>query len=193
MLLIIIFCNFSGECSSIKQAATKFNLCSSTVTRALNNGEMYKGRGNSKVFSEEEESYLRNRAMEMIESGQEFNKSILSRMIAEKLEILKSKHPERKVMSSSHYIKIYVTKFARDHGLEKYFPASQYEKIFECDICCKKFSFKNVLVKHRSRVHFSFLNDSEEKQFECDICCKKFRFQSDMERHRSAIHLSFLK
>ena len=125
-------------------------------------------------------------------------------MLAQEIEILQINEPDRNLnISEKSGTKItdkFMRAFAKRNGLSKYIVQNNEASLeyrrqngVECDICCKKFSFKNVLVKHRSRVHFSFLNDTEEKQFECDICCKKFRFESDMERHRNSIHLSFLK
>ena len=118
-------------------------------------GKSYSGRGcKSKVFTEEEELIIVSRALEKVKSGHHFDLPVLWKIIQEEAEIIKINFPERNLEMKKSFTRT----FAKRHALHKYFSEDLRERNYECDVCFKKFTFKNTLVKHQKSVHYSFLS-----------------------------------
>ena len=98
--------------------------------------------------------------------------------------------------------------FSKRNGLTKIISEKLEEgrkdrRNFECEICYKKFTWKNALVGHQKTVHASFFNrpeqnsttpDSEDKKaFECEICYKKFIWKNALVSHQKSVHPAFFQ
>ena len=152
------------KCSSINEAAKKYNLNQSTLSQMVKYGSPYKGRGNHKrkYLSDEEEKVIVTRALELVDQGQNFDLAVLKTLLKEEIEIITVNFPERidlkEFLVDANKISSYLNPFIARHDLRKYFPEDTRQRLFECDVCFKKFTFKNTLVKHQKVVHYSFLS-----------------------------------
>lgn len=145
----------NDEKVSIRKAARKFNVSHTTLNTMAKTGKSYSGRGcKSKVFTEEEELIIVSRALEKVKSGHHFDLPVLWKIIQEEAEIIKINFPERNLEMKKSFTRT----FAKRHALHKYFSEDLRERHYECDVCFKKFTFKNTLVKHQKSVHYSFLS-----------------------------------
>ena len=52
---------------------------------------------------------------------------------------------------------VFTFNFAKRHDLLKFYPEDEKERNFECDVCFKRFTYKNAMVAHKKRIHYSFL------------------------------------
>ena len=134
-----------------------------TLGRLLKSGQSYQGKGRKSTFlTEDEEKIITHRLLEMANGAQVLNLSIVKQYIEEEIEIIKIDFPDRRdflqdLMNHSGRFQAVVFRFAEKNGLRKYFPEDTRERLFQCDVCFKKFTFKNALVKHQKTVHYGFL------------------------------------
>jgi len=152
----------SGESESLREAARKFGVNHATLDKCLKSGKSFQGHHKAtQILTDDEEKMIVNRIIEKINGDQILTAEIVREVIREELEIIKINFPERsdriqKMMNV--YFKSYARTFALKHRLNKYFPEDTRERNWECDICLKRFTFKNCLVKHQKAVHYSFLS-----------------------------------
>ena len=150
----------SGQCDSVRKAAKLFNVDHTSLGKFLRTGELYEGRGNKgKYFSGEDEKNIVNRALQIVKSGQNFDSTVLKNLIEEEFEVVKVNLPERSskvddLIKNPSRFQQFCTYFTKKYDLNRHFP----ERIgnYECEVCYKRFTFKNSMVSHRKTVH-SFL------------------------------------
>ena len=123
----------------------------------------HSGRTSKSLLTEDEEKYIANRIIEKINGDQILSSAIVREIFREELEVIKVNFPERteriqKLMDHKGYCIDFARRFALRHNLKKYFPEDTRERPYECDVCLKRFTFKNTLVKHTKVVHYSFLH-----------------------------------
>ena len=153
----------SGQCDSVRKAAKIFNVDNSSLSKILKAGTIFKGKGRrSSYFTSEEEKNIVDRALQIVHSGQNFDSGVLKQLIIEEFEVIKVNFPEKSskinsLIGNHPYFLKFTICFAKKNDLKKYFSEDTRQRNFECDICCKKFTFKNCLVKHQKSVHYSFL------------------------------------
>ena len=151
----------SGKCDSVREAAKQFDVSHTTLSLMLKTGKCFQGKGKKTlIFTEEEEKRIANRIIEKLGGARELTSSILREVIREELEVLKVNFPGREdintLLENSSNLYSFVLIFAKRNGLKKYYPEDNKERNYECDICFKRFTFKNSMVSHRKTVH-SFL------------------------------------
>ena len=115
-------------------------------------------------------------------------------------------HPEKTLPNSA--LRCLKYNFCRRNNLEKLIQEKveatrKDRRIYECEICYKKFTWKNALVGHQKTVHASFFNrpeqnsttpDSDDKKsFECEICYKKFIWKNALVSHQKSVHPAFFQ
>ena len=129
----------------------------------LKTGETYKGRGGSNriYLTPEEEKNIFDRAFQIINSGQTFDRKIMKTLFEEEFEIIKVNFPDKssmidKLIKNPAKFQGFRERFMKKHRLKRDFPEDLRERNYECDICFKKFTFKNSMIGHRKTVH-SFL------------------------------------
>ena len=146
----------SGQSDSIRETAKKFNISHSTFGRMLKSGKTYQGKGKkTMILTDEEEKLIVDRIVEKMEGEQEFTHikthGIIKETVKEELEIVKVNFPERDDVSSmlenNTKFTSFVTNFTRRNGLRRFFPEDKRERNYECDVCFKKFTLKNSMVK----------------------------------------------
>ena len=99
----------------------------------------------------------------MLEGGQSLNYKLMGEIISQELELIRINEPDRviKVIDKDGKVsKQFAARFAKQYGLYDFVSQKaqcESRREYECDICCKKFTFKNSMVSHRKNTHFSFL------------------------------------
>ena len=153
----------SGKSDSVRKTAKKFNVDHTTLGRLLKTGELFVGPGNhkGKYFTREEENNVLSRAFQIASSGQNLDTKIMKNLIEEEFEVIKVNFPERSeqidyMLKNHDRFQSFREYFMKKHGVKKYFSGDDKERNFECDICFKRFRFKNSMEFHRKTVH-SFL------------------------------------
>ena len=156
-----------GTCTSVRQAAKKYDVSHSTLSCFMKNPLMeYKGRKNTRslVFSEAEEINLAQRVINMSDGGKTLNYKVIKEVLTKELEHIQLNEPDRFIKVSNQNEKkitdAFVKRFAASNGLLKYVSQEALcgsRRQYECDVCSAKFVFKNSMVFHRKNVHFSFL------------------------------------
>jgi len=151
-----------GECCTIAEAAKKYEVSRQTLSKFLSKGKNFQGRGKvSRVFSYEEEKVMAEKILAKSDGGKNLNFEIISEVVNEELSIKRINHPEKNLSES--FSRSYKYAFARRTNLDKLIQdkveaALKDRRIFECEICYQKFTFKNSLVCHQKKSHLAFYN-----------------------------------
>jgi len=149
-----------GECCTIAEAAKKYEVSRQSLSRFLRKGKNFQGRGKvSRVFSYEEEKVMAEKILAKSDGGKNLNFEIISEVVNEELSIKRINHPEKNLSES--FSRSYKYAFARRTNLDKLIQdkveaALKDRRIFECEICYQKFTFKNSLVSHQKKSHPAF-------------------------------------
>ena len=64
-------------------------------------------------------------------------------------------------------------------------------KIFKCDPCGESYFFKNALINHQKRSHFTDKND--KKWYVCEVCEKRYDSSQALKGHTREVHLEIKK
>ena len=142
---------------SFRAASTKYNIAYSTLSKWIRAGKDLSGRGRQGYLREEEERHIKSRAMEIVDRGENLTHKILQEIIMEEAEVLKINFPERESELDRMHIKSFTFSFAMRHDLRQFYAKDEKERNFECDVCYKRFTYKNAMVLHKKTVHYSFL------------------------------------
>ena len=143
---------------SIRAAAKKFNVCRGTLNSIVNQGRPFSGSGRKPmVLTREEEKIIANRALDIVRNGQLLDTKTVKKLVDEEAEIIKINFPDRSLERINE--RNFIFNFMRRHDLKKYFPEDNKVRNFECDVCYKCFTYKNALVLHQKRIHYSFLKE----------------------------------
>jgi len=152
-----------GECYTIAQAAKRYDVNRRTLSKLLVKGKNFQGRGKvSRVFSYEEEKIMTERILAKSNGGKSLTFDIVTEVINDELSIKKINHPEKNI--SEAFLRNYKYAFVRRSNLDKYIQVNveagmKDRRIFECEICYKKYTFKNILVSHQKKCHSAFYNN----------------------------------
>ena len=139
---------------SVRKAALNHNVDPKTLGILIKSCESYKGRGKQpKLFTKEEEFVIVSRAKDIINSGKNFNSKVFRQIVKEEVDTININFPERN-LKMNHTMAL---RLAYRNELHKFFPEDNKLRDFECEVCCKKFTFKKSLVYHQKTVHYSFL------------------------------------
>jgi len=148
----------SGECKGYHKAAKKFGVSKSSLYRYVTQGRLYQGSGSkSKIFTQQEEAMISERALSRSDGGNTLTYKIVEDCLHEELNILRVNQPDRGLPEV--LTKRYLGCFCVRNDLKKHivkFAESKRHRIFECEICYQKFTFKNCLVGHQRSVHPAF-------------------------------------
>jgi len=196
-----------GEFNSIRGCASKFGLSESTLRKLVRSGRNYSGRGKGfKFFSEQEELLIKDRIIARAGGESNLTFQIVKQCLNEEYSILRINHPEKNLPEILPCN--FPFNFSKRNGLTKIISEKLEEgrkdrRNFECEICYKKFTWKNALVGHQKTVHASFFNrpeqnsttpDSDDKKsFECEICYKKFIWKNALVSHQKSVHSAFFQ
>ena len=151
-----------GECTTIAEAAKTYGVSRQTLSKFLMKGKNYQGRGNvSRVFTYEEEKSMAERILAKSDGGKNLSFDIVTEVVNEEIGIKRINHPEKDLSES--FVRSYKYAFARRTNLDKLIQekveaALKDRRIFECEICYQKFTFKNSLVCHQKKSHSAFYN-----------------------------------
>ena len=154
---------FSGNSKSVKEAAKKFGVNDSVLNKYVKNGSKFKGKGIGKArFSVEEEFKLKEKILKATENGSKLSVHIIRDFIQEEASRLSALYPSRSETLSKFVNPAYcdASNFAKKHGLTAIIRKNDNideRSIYECDLCTKKFTYKNTVTKHRKKVHHGFL------------------------------------
>ena len=109
----------SNKGMSIREAAKKFDVNHTTLITLIKTGKSYTGRGRkSKLFSEQEEKSIVDKALQKVEIGEELSTKCIKELVMEEIEIIKAIDPER---SSIKFDDWFVLNFAKRHGLRQFY------------------------------------------------------------------------
>ena len=147
-----------GECKAYHQAAKKFGVSTTSLYRYMTQGRLYQGSGTkSKIFKPQEEALISERALSRSDRGNELTYKIVEDCLYEELNNLRVNQPDRGLPEV--LTRRYLGLFCERNDLKKHivkFTESKRHRIFECEICYQKFTFKNCLVGHQRTVHPAF-------------------------------------
>ena len=144
----------SDESISIRAAALKFDIHPNTLRTSIKTGKSYQGKGRKQtILTKEEENIIVDRAMDIVNSGQNFDRKVLWKIIEDDVEIININFPDRNIQMSSDLVR----HLAERNELDKFFPKDKKARDFQCDVCCKKFTWKKAMILHQKRLHYSFL------------------------------------
>jgi len=149
----------SGQCKTLSSAGTKFGVNKKTLKLRLESGKQLTGPGTAlTVFSREEEKLITERILVKSDGGKNLTMEIISDVLNDELSIMSINHPEKKLPESAKSFKYH---FARRNNLAKLIQDKVEAKrkdrrIYECEICYYKFTFKNSLVSHQKKSHPAF-------------------------------------
>jgi len=151
-----------GECATISIAAKQFGVERKTLSRILETGKNYQGKGKvSHVFSYDEEKNMTERILSKSDGGKTLTIDIVTDVLNEEVNIKRINHPEKNLPDS--FVKSFKYNFVKRNNLDKFIQvnveaAIKDRRIFECEICYNKFTFKNSLVSHLKKCHSAFYN-----------------------------------
>jgi len=149
-----------GEVATISEASKQFGVERKTLSRILETGKNYQGKGKvSHVFTYEEEKSMTERILAKSDGGKTLTIDIVTDVLNEELNIKRINHPEKNLPES--YVKSFKYNFVKRNNLDKFIQAIteaaiKDRRIFECEICYNKFTFKNSLVSHLKKCHSAF-------------------------------------
>jgi len=157
----------SGKSDSTRATARKFDVPESTLRNLLKSGRTFKGQTTSSRLTQEEEKSITKRILERTNGGQDLTLGIVQNILIEELNIIKVNEPQREeifklfqdapdVEKSTLYNFAYA--FAQRNRLHALATQKRDEDLelrrnYECDLCEKRYTWKNALTEHRRRVH----------------------------------------
>ena len=160
----------SGKSDSIRATARNFDVSEATLRRLLKGGRTFKGqRGSSlltrAILTQEEEKSITKRILERTNGGQDLTLGIMQNILIEELNVIKVNEPHREEIpklcldegkSKKAYEFAYC--FAKRNKLHALATQRRDEDLelrrnYECDLCEKRYTWKNALTEHRRRVH----------------------------------------
>ena len=95
-----------------------------------------------------------SRILEISNGGKNLDYKLIEDILLQEVEFLSTSDPHRNFRFSERFAK----HFARRTGLyEIIIKNGGIYKTLQCDICSKRFSFQNCLIKHKKSIHFPFL------------------------------------
>merc|ERR1719300_274646 len=136
-----------GEVATISEASKQFGVERKTLSRILETGKNYQRKGKvSHVFTYEEEKSMTERILAKSDGGKTLTIDIVTDVLNEELNIKRINHPEKNLPES--YVKSFKYNFVKRNNLDKFIQAIteaaiRDRRIFECEICYNKFTFKN--------------------------------------------------
>jgi len=148
----------SGKCDTYQKAAKQFGVSKTSLYRYVTQGKLFNGKGRkSIIFNLQEEARIRERALSRSDGGSELTYKIVTDCLNEELNILRVNQPERGLPEklTERYMRLFCDRNDLKKHIEK-FKESKRNRIFECEICYQKFTFKNCLVGHQRTVHPAF-------------------------------------
>jgi len=151
-----------GECGTVSIAAHKYGVNRRTLSKLLVKGKNYQGKGKvPRVFSHEEEKIMTERILAKSDGGKTLTFDIVTEVLNEEVNIKRINHPEKNIGDT--FLRNYKYAFVRRCNLDQFIQvnieaALKDRRIFECEICYKKFTFKNILVSHQKKCHSAFFN-----------------------------------
>ena len=103
-----------------------------------------------------------SRILEISNGGENLDYKLIEDILLQEVEFLSTSDPLRNFKFSEKNGKcispLHAKYFARRTGLSKIMLKNGgLSKTLECDICSKRFSFQNCLIKHKKSIHFPFL------------------------------------
>jgi len=149
-----------GECKTISSAAKKSGVNKGTLQKVLESGQKFQGSGKSlRVFTREEEKIITERILTKSDGGKNLSMEIVSDILNEELSVMSINHPEKTLPNSA--LRCLKYNFCRRNNLEKLIQEKveatrKDRRIYECEICYKKFTFKNSMVAHMRKNHSAF-------------------------------------
>ena len=157
----------SGKSNSTRATARKFDVSEATLRNLLKSGRTFKGQTTSARLTQEEEKSITKRILERTNGGQDLTLGIVQNILIEELNIIKVNEPQREeifkllpdapdVEKSPLYNFAYA--FAQRNRLHALATQKRDEDLelrrnYECDLCEKRYTWKNALTEHRRRVH----------------------------------------
>jgi len=155
---------------TLRAAAAQFGINYGSLGKIMKTNMEYRGKGRrSKVFTEEEETSLTQRILDVSEGGSTLSYKLIGDLITQEIEFIQINEPDRDLniseKSGSKVTDKFMRTFAKRNGLDKYVTRnnelileSKYRQSgSECDICCKMFTNEKNMRDHKKSIHFSFL------------------------------------
>ena len=139
-----------------RQAAKAHGIWAGTLCRLMKSGSSeYIGRGRQlKMFTFEEDKRIKNILLEKNNGSDIVNMNMVKQIFDQEVELIKINEPHRQFDIKYPYLRNFVIR----HNFKiKRSERSDRPKLFECDVCCAKFTMKKAMQIHQKRIHYSFL------------------------------------
>ena len=137
-----------------RQAARVHGIWPGTLSKLMKSeSSEYIGRGMKlKMFTPQEDKRMKKILLEKNNGSYTVDMSLVKQIVDQEIELIKINEPHRKFDMKYYHL----TNFVNRHNF-KLKKKPDIVRLFECDVCFKKFSLKSSLRTHKKTIHYSFL------------------------------------
>ena len=157
-----IRCRVAAEHYGVAYSTVR-DITSKSKRSSVGRNGYYQGRGMIlKRFTREEEKYIADRIKKLVENGAKMTKQLIKEVVIEEAEVVKINHPERseaidKILDKKLF-NAFISNFSNRQRLNHLCDVDKKRELeekrnFECEVCYKKFCYKNARMLHMRTCH----------------------------------------